>query len=208
MIEATQPEEGGALAQPSSDAAEIDTEATQDVAEGVSSTSQVDTDDRSGEEMLAEGLIPSDVGASIAETPSAEPAVSEDRSPTSGNEAAVPDSSGAAQVQIDESVNPVTSTAETLSEVELDPNSTAALIQVHLTLKVIPGHPYLLNQTAVPWAVACFAKTADTHPDTFQGSLTGGALRPAQGCTSQYATADVAPLRQFACFSGFQVCTV
>ena len=98
----------------------------------MASTSTGDTDQQPGEEILAEGLIPSDAGISTAEAPAAEPTAAEDPAAVSGGgEAAFTDIPEAAQSQVVQPVDPAEATmAGTAADAELDPNSTAALIQV------------------------------------------------------------------------------
>ncbi len=131
-VEASQPEQEaeGTTELPAKTALQ-DTDGVQAFTEATASTSEIDGDSRPGEELLAEGLIPPDAGASTADSPVAEPAVPEDVAVSPGNEIPAGDSVAAAQVQIDDTVDPAAASATEASDgAELDPNSTAALIQV------------------------------------------------------------------------------
>ena len=105
VAETTPSETTEMLAASSPEAARIDSEVTQFAAESVNSISEADTETpRTGEEVLAEGLIPSDANGSLDDTLASQPTAAEDP-------AAV-------------------STSQTSDDAQVDPNSTAALIQV------------------------------------------------------------------------------
>jgi len=101
VAETTPSETTEMLAASSPEAAQIDSEVAQVAAENVTSMSAADTEtQRTGEEVLAEGLIP--------------PLIADN---TEGGQAQTADPAAV-------------STSQTSDDAQLDPNSTAALIQV------------------------------------------------------------------------------
>jgi len=87
VAETTPSETTEMLAASSPEAAQIDSEVAQVAAENVTSMSAADTEtQRTGEEVLAEGLIPSDANASLDDMSASQPAAPEDPAATSGIE--------------------------------------------------------------------------------------------------------------------------
>ncbi len=117
------------LAASSPEVAHIDSELAQVAAESVTSISEADTGTpRTGEEVLAEGLIPSDANGSLDDTLASQPAAAEDPAAASGFEPPLADNTEGGQAQ---NADPAAvSTSQTSDDAQLDPNSTAALIQV------------------------------------------------------------------------------
>lgn len=130
VAETTPSETTEMLAASSPEAAQIDSEVAQVAAESVTSMSAADTEtQRTGEEVLAEGLIPSDANASLDDMSASQPAAPEDPAATSGIEPPlIADNTEAGQAQTADPA--AVSTSQTSDDAQLDPNSTAALIQV------------------------------------------------------------------------------
>ena len=130
VAETTPSETTEMLAASSSEAARIDSEVTQFAAESVNSISEADTETpRTGEEVLAEGLIPSNANGSLDDTLASQPTAAEDPAATSGvDPPLLADNTEGGQPQ---NANPAAvSTSQTSDDARVDPNSTAALIQV------------------------------------------------------------------------------
>ncbi len=130
VAETTPSETTDMLAASSPEAAQIDIEVTQVAAESVNSLSEADTETpRTGEEVLAEGLVPADANGSPDDMLASQPAAAEDPAATSGVEPPLlADNTEGGQPQ---NADPAAvSTSQTSDDAQLDPNSTAALIQV------------------------------------------------------------------------------
>ena len=130
VAEPTPSETTEMLAASSPEAAQIDSEVTQIAADNINSISEADTETLcTGEEVLAEGLIPSDANGSLDDTLASQPAAAGDPAATSGIEPPLlADITEGGQAQ---NADPAAaSTSQMTDDAQLDPNSTAALIQV------------------------------------------------------------------------------
>ena len=109
------------------------------VTDSVSSASATADDNRSGEEILAEGLIPPDSGASTAATSVDATPAQEDEAASAADELLPEDGVEAPKVQMVDSADVQSgSTTETADSADLE-SSTGALIQVRLILGMIPA---------------------------------------------------------------------
>ncbi|KAL0020312.1 hypothetical protein WJX77_006680 [Trebouxia sp. C0004] len=132
VAETTPSETTEMLAASSPEAAQMDIEVTQAAAESLNSMSAADTEtQRTGEEVLAEGLIPSDASGSLDDVLASQPAAAEDPAATAGVEPPLlPDNTEGGQAQ---NADPAAvSTSQTSDDAQLDANSTAALIQARV----------------------------------------------------------------------------
>ena len=130
VAETTPSETTEIIAASSPEVAHIDSELTQVAAESVNSISEADIEtSRTGEEVLAEGLLPSDANGSLDDTLTSQPAAAEDPAATSGVEQPLlADNTEGGQPH---NADPAAvSTSQTSDDAQLDPHSTAALIQV------------------------------------------------------------------------------
>lgn len=128
VAETTPSETMEMLAAASPEAAQIDVEVTQVAAESVNSLSEADTETpRTGEEVLAEGLVPSDANGSADDVLTSQPAAAEDPAASIESPLLADNTEGGQAQNADPAL---VSTSQASDNAQLDPNSTAALIQV------------------------------------------------------------------------------
>ena len=140
VAETTSSETTEMLAASSPAVAQIDSQVTRVTAESVNSLSAADTEtQRTGEEVLAEGLIPSDANGSLDDVLTSQPAAAEDPAATADVESPLlADNTEGGQAQ---NADPAAvSTSQTSDDAQLDPNSTAALIQVSRSSQLSHTH--------------------------------------------------------------------
>ena len=128
VAETTPSETTEMLAASSPEAAQIDIEVTQVAAESANSLSEADTETpRTGEEVLAEGLVPSDANGSLDDVLKSQLAAAEDPAASIESPLLADNIEGGQAQNADPAA---VSTSPTSDDAQLDPNSTAALIQV------------------------------------------------------------------------------
>ncbi|DBA66193.1 hypothetical protein WJX79_009707 [Trebouxia sp. C0005] len=130
VAETTPSETMEMLAAASPEAAQIDVEVTQVAAESVNSLSEADTETpRTGEEVLAEGLVPSDANGSADDVLTSQPAAAEDPAASIESPLLADNTEGGQAQNADPAL---VSTSQASDNAQLDPNSTAALIQARV----------------------------------------------------------------------------